>query len=150
MEHVQAFITLKAKRRGDTIIYITSPLGTRSLLLSKRPLDEDSETGFHKWPFMTTHAWGEKSNGIWKLEIRFDSNDYQTTGELFEWTLLLHGTKEPLYVDQTPLSDRTKLAVSKSIHENNFTEKGKFVDVLTQDNQKRVGNSLEFERESKN
>ena len=53
-------------------------------------------------------------------------------------------------MDQTPLSDRTKLAVSKSIHENNFTEKGKFVDVLTQDNQKRVGNSLEFERESKN
>jgi proprotein convertase subtilisin/kexin type 2 len=29
LEHVQAFITLKSRRRGDTIIYLTSPLGTR-------------------------------------------------------------------------------------------------------------------------
>ena len=99
---------------------------------------------------MTTHAWGEKSNGVWKLEIFFDSPNSETTGDIFEWTLLLHGTQEPPYVDQTPLNDRTKLAVSKSIHENNFTEKEKFVDALTQDNQKRVGNSLDFERESKN
>jgi hypothetical protein len=38
-------MSLKSSRRGDTTIYITSPLGTRSLLLSKRPLDTDSEKG---------------------------------------------------------------------------------------------------------
>ena len=29
LEHVQAFISLKASRRGDTVIFLTSPLGTR-------------------------------------------------------------------------------------------------------------------------
>jgi proprotein convertase subtilisin/kexin type 2 len=29
LEHVQAFITLKSSRRGNTVIFITSPLGTR-------------------------------------------------------------------------------------------------------------------------
>jgi proprotein convertase subtilisin/kexin type 2 len=122
----------------------------RSLLLSKRPLDADFDNGFHKWPFMTTHAWGEKANGLWKIEILFDSQNYETTGDFFEWILLLHGTNEAPYKEQTPLNDKTKLAVSKSIHQNDFKEKERFVDVLTQDNQKRVGNSLEFERESKN
>ena len=30
LEHVQAFITLKSSRRGDTVMFLTSPLGTRS------------------------------------------------------------------------------------------------------------------------
>jgi hypothetical protein len=29
LEHVQAFVTLKSSRRGNTVIFITSPLGTR-------------------------------------------------------------------------------------------------------------------------
>jgi hypothetical protein len=29
LEHVQAFITLKTSRRGNTVIFLTSPLGTR-------------------------------------------------------------------------------------------------------------------------
>lgn len=131
-------------------MYLTSPLGTRSLILSKRPLDDDSIQGFHKWPFMTTHAWSESANGKWKLEILFDSESGKTTGELIEWILVLHGTKEAPYKDQNPLNEKTKLAVAKSIHENNFKDKEKLVNVLRQDNQKRVGNSVEFEREIKN
>lgn len=111
LEHVQAFISLKSSRRGDTVIFLTSPLGTRSLLLSKRPLDSDAVNGFHKWPFMTTHAWAERSRGQWKLEIFFSSSSdsESTTGEFFEWILLLHGTKEAPYVTQTPLNERYKL-----------------------------------------
>lgn len=146
LEHVQAFITLKASRRGDTVIYLTSPLGTRSLLLSKRPLDSDSTNGFHKWPFMTTHAWGERARGQWKLEIFFNNKNKDTTGEFFEWILLLHGTKEAPYVNQSPLNERTKLAVSKSIHVNDFKEKEKFVEVLKQDHQKRVGDENDMKR----
>ena len=29
LEHVQAFISLKSSRRGNTVMYITSPLGTK-------------------------------------------------------------------------------------------------------------------------
>ncbi len=29
LEHVQAFITFKSNRRGNTVIFLTSPLGTR-------------------------------------------------------------------------------------------------------------------------
>lgn len=144
LEHVQAFISLKSSRRGNTIIYITSPIGTRSLLLSKRPLDTDSEKGFHKWPFMTTHAWSEHARGTWKLEIFFENavDDEATTGELIEWILLLHGTKEAPYVNQSPFNERTKLAVAKNIHKNDFKEKDKFFNVLKQDHQKRLGDDL--------
>jgi proprotein convertase subtilisin/kexin type 2 len=139
LEHVQAFISLKSSRRGNTVIFLTSPLGTRSLLLSKRPLDSDSQNGFHKWPFMTTHSWAEKSQGTWKLEIFFEDDNKKTTGEFFEWILLLHGTKEQPYLNQQPLTDKTKLAVAKNIHMNDFKEKDKYVEVLKQDHQKRVG-----------
>ena len=145
LEHVQAFISLKSSKRGNTIIYITSPLGTKSLLLSQRPLDTDSDKGFQKWPFMTTHAWSEHSQGIWKLEVFFENSeddDQVTTGELFEWILLLHGTKEAPYTNQTPLDKRTKLSVAKNIHANDFKDKEQFVNVLKQDHQKRLGNDI--------
>jgi proprotein convertase subtilisin/kexin type 2 len=146
LEHVQSFISLKASRRGDTVIFLTSPLGTRSLLLSKRPLDSDSTNGFHKWPFMTTHAWGEKARGTWKLEILFNTIEKETTGEFFEWVLLLHGTKEKPYTNQTPLNERTKLAVVKNIHQNDFADKEKYVEILKQDHQKRVGDENDMKR----
>lgn len=144
LEHVQAFISLKSSKRGNTIIYITSPLGTRSLLLSRRPLDTDSQKGFQKWPFMTTHAWSENSRGIWKLEIFFDKGDEDenTSGDFFEWILLLHGTKEAPYTNQTPLDKRTKLSVAKNIHANDFKDMEQFVNVLKQDHQKRLGNDI--------
>ena len=31
----------------------------RSMILSERPNDDDSQDGFTKWPFMTTHTWAE-------------------------------------------------------------------------------------------
>lgn len=36
LEHVQAKITLTAQRRGDIVIYLTSPAGTRVTLLTSR------------------------------------------------------------------------------------------------------------------
>ncbi|CAF1543589.1 unnamed protein product [Adineta ricciae] len=168
LEHVQAFVTLKGSRRGNTVIFITSPLGTRSLILSRRPLDADSTKGFFKWPFMTTHAWAEKAQGTWTLEIRFDNEDNSnapltnqqnqtisdkaqseklTTGDFFEWSLVLHGTKTAPYADQTPLAiheNKSKLAIAKEIHANNFQDKSKYIKLLKQDNQKRLGSDDEI------
>ena len=47
-----------------------SPMGTRSMILSSRPNDEDSHDGFTKWPFMSTHPWAEYPRGKWSLEVR--------------------------------------------------------------------------------
>ncbi len=140
----------------------------RSLILSRRPLDDDSTKGFYKWPFMTTHAWAERAQGTWTLEIRFDNEDNSnapltkqqnqtisdkeqsqklTTGDFFEWSLILHGTKTAPYANQIPLAiheNKSKLSIAKEIHANNFQDKAKYVQLIKQDNQKRLGSDDEI------
>jgi len=41
------------------------------MILSRRANDDDYLDGFTKWPFMTTHSWGEYPQGTWKLEVIF-------------------------------------------------------------------------------
>lgn len=40
------------------------------MILSKRVNDDDHKDGFMRWPFMTTHTWGEYPQGVWTLEVR--------------------------------------------------------------------------------
>ncbi|XP_006822607.1 neuroendocrine convertase 2-like [Saccoglossus kowalevskii] len=70
LEHTQAHISFISPRRGDISIYLYSPSGTKSELLSTRMWDEN-EDGLTDWPFMTVHNWGETPNGIWTLEFRY-------------------------------------------------------------------------------
>ncbi|XP_026559605.1 proprotein convertase subtilisin/kexin type 5 isoform X1 [Pseudonaja textilis] len=94
LEHVVVRITITHPRRGDLAIYLTSPSGTRSQLLSNRLFDHSME-GFKNWEFMTTHCWGEKAAGDWILEI-YDTpsqlRNVKTPGKLKEWSLVLYGT----------------------------------------------------------
>ena len=55
IEHVQAHVSLEAPKRGDVQISLTSPSGTKSLLIAKRPKDY-SRAGFKDWPFLTVSA----------------------------------------------------------------------------------------------
>lgn len=48
---------------------VMSALLSRSMILSRRSNDDDSRDGFTKWPFMTTHTWGEYPQGTWTLEV---------------------------------------------------------------------------------
>uniref|UniRef100_A0A665X3N8 Neuroendocrine convertase 2 n=1 Tax=Echeneis naucrates TaxID=173247 RepID=A0A665X3N8_ECHNA len=112
LEHVQAVVTVNASRRGDLNINMTSPMGTKSILLSRRPRDDDSKVGFDKWPFMTTHTWGEDPRGTWVLEVGFHGEEPQR-GVLKEWTLMLHGTQSAPYIDQIVRDYQSKLAMSK-------------------------------------
>ncbi|XP_032910140.1 neuroendocrine convertase 2 [Catharus ustulatus] len=112
LEHVQAVITVNSTRRGDLNINMTSPMGTKSILLSRRPRDDDSKVGFDKWPFMTTHTWGEDPRGTWALEMGFVGSQPQQ-GVLKEWTLMLHGTQSAPYIDQIVKDYQSKLAMSK-------------------------------------
>ncbi|XP_025204350.1 furin-like protease 1, isoforms 1/1-X/2 isoform X1 [Melanaphis sacchari] len=91
LEHVQAKISLTASRRGDIKIDLTSPSGTKSTLLAPRTHD-NSHAGFHVWPFMTVHMWGERPFGTWQLTIH---NEGKLLGRssLHEWCLILYGTK---------------------------------------------------------
>ena len=68
LEHVQSFVTLSSTNRGRTEIFLISPNGTTSNLVTERYKDISSE-GFNNWPFMSTHHWGEKPHGSWKLMI---------------------------------------------------------------------------------
>lgn len=112
LEHVQAVVTVNASRRGDLSINMTSPMGTKSILLSRRPRDDDAKVGFDKWPFMTTHTWGEDPRGTWLLEVGFQGKEPQH-GVLKEWTLMLHGTQSAPYIDQIVRDYKSKLAMSK-------------------------------------
>ena len=93
LEHVQLVLTLDYTRRGDLAIDLTSPMGTKSRLLSPRGEDLSDE-GFMKWPFMTTHSWGEDPRGTWTLEINDEGDSRTNHGMLKEWGLVLHGSKE--------------------------------------------------------
>jgi len=88
LEHVQAHITLTSARRGDVQLYLTSPGGTKSQLLARRPHDS-SRAGFHDWPFLTVFCWGEKPGGTWELEIQNDGR-YQV--DLQAWSMTFYGT----------------------------------------------------------
>ncbi|KAF8367050.1 kpc-1 [Pristionchus pacificus] len=116
VEHVQAILTLKAPKRGDVQIYLTSPSGTRSTLLTKRARDT-SRTGFVEWAFMSTHSWGELASGLWILDI---DNDGWDDAELIKWDLVIYGTVSEVGsrggIHSVPLAARSlsKYAVSTS------------------------------------
>jgi proprotein convertase subtilisin/kexin type 2 len=88
LEHVQAVLTVNASRRGDLELFLTSPMGTRSMILSRRQNDDDSRDGFTKWPFMTTHTWGEYPQGTWLLEVN------PLTVKVFEESLLVSCSRQ--------------------------------------------------------
>ena len=67
LEHVELTIKLTTGRRGNTEIFLTSPSGTRSVMLHRR--DKDSSDEGIDFTFMTVHNWGEDPSGKWTLEV---------------------------------------------------------------------------------
>jgi len=121
LEHVQAVISLNSSRRGDTTMYLISPMGTRTMILSRRPKDDNDKDGFTNWPFMTTHTWGENPRGKWRLVVRFQGasgSNVVHKGTLKRFTLMLHGTKEPPYQGISPLEGHvnSRLQVVQTAH----------------------------------
>jgi len=124
IEHVQAVLTLNATRRGEVTLYLVSPSGTRSMILSRRPNDDDHRDGFTKWPFMTTHTWGENPKGKWRLEAHIAQESQQPhEGNIMEWTLMVHGTKDAPYKDLPIQDENSKLAIVKKAHEDYMKKK---------------------------
>ncbi|PIK61372.1 putative proprotein convertase subtilisin/kexin type 5 isoform X1 [Apostichopus japonicus] len=93
LEHVQLNVTLSARYRGDISLTLISPAGTRSTLLPFRIRDR-RRGSFDEWTFMSTHFWGETSEGTWILEIQKGS-PLSSKGTLKGWQLILRGTSSP-------------------------------------------------------
>ncbi|KAH9519597.1 Neuroendocrine convertase 2 [Bulinus truncatus] len=127
LEHVQAFVSLRSTYRGCVTMYLTSPMGTTSMILSQRPNDDDDKNGFTRWPFMTTHTWAELSRGTWTLDIVMEPiigvRRQPETGLFKEWTLVLHGTKTPPYANQPADKEKhEKLYLVRRAHESGVVE----------------------------
>lgn len=92
LEHVQVIVSVDYTLRGALDIYLISPTGTETVLLTRRPKDTSKE-GFKNWKFLSLHLWGENPNGVWKLVIR-DKSSRNCSGLVRIANLVLHGTKE--------------------------------------------------------
>ncbi|XP_065675933.1 furin-like protease kpc-1 [Hydra vulgaris] len=105
LEHVHVVINLKKNRqRGQLSISLTSPHGTVSKILQKRPRD-NSEEGFKNWAFLTVFHWGESPKGKWKLSI----NDQTKEGfTLVSWYMTFYGTCD------NKISDPFKIQINES------------------------------------
>lgn len=90
LEHVQAKISLHYSRRGDLQIFLVSPSGTRSTLLSPRKNDYEGQK-LRDWPFMSVFYWGENPTGEWTLIIE-NTGSSLNFGVLQSWQLVLFGT----------------------------------------------------------
>ena len=58
-------------KRGDIQLELTSPHGTKSILLPYRGRDTTNDEGYNKWPFMSVHFWGEDPSGNWALNVTY-------------------------------------------------------------------------------
>ncbi|PAA73078.1 hypothetical protein BOX15_Mlig019267g1 [Macrostomum lignano] len=94
LEHLQLRVNMTYPVRGNLAIFITSPAGTRSQLLTRRKLDK-ANSGLPSWAFMTVHFWGEEPAGQWTVEIQDQSESSHSgqQGLLERLQLVLHGTE---------------------------------------------------------
>ena len=74
-------------RRGDIQIELTSPQGTRSMLLPYRDFDFVNLQGYQNWPFMSVHYWGENPTGTWTLRVNFRSTSGYVSVDNVDLTL---------------------------------------------------------------
>lgn len=95
LEHVQCKVSLSYVPRGNLMLVLTSPSGSRSTLLFPRPRDTLGSR-FDQWPFLSVHFWGEKAAGTWSLEILNmgpDRSPRPGQGLLHKWQMIWYGTE---------------------------------------------------------
>lgn len=103
IEHIEIDFDADVGRLGDLTLKLISPDGTQSVLLNRQgkipagmpgasASDKGSnQSGVFKYRFMTTHDFGEKSAGNWRLQMTSASSGLPVT--LNSWSLRLYGSK---------------------------------------------------------
>jgi subtilisin family serine protease len=87
LEHVTVSVKATHPRRGQLEWWLTSPSGVSVRLARARGNDTGANID---WTFMSTHFWGERSEGEWKLQV-YDT-DLADFGTLDEASISFHGT----------------------------------------------------------
>ena len=59
LEHVVVVLSIAFAKRGELRLEVTSPHGTKSTILDKRPNDK-SRKGFDHFEFLSVHFWDER------------------------------------------------------------------------------------------
>ncbi|XP_063234835.1 furin-like protease 1 [Bacillus rossius redtenbacheri] len=85
-EHAVACVTLQHRHRGQLELFLVSPAGTVSQLLTQRKFD-NSTSGFAAWNFTSVHFWGEAPRGMWQLIL---TNHSKQTAVLKYFQLTLY------------------------------------------------------------
>jgi subtilisin-like proprotein convertase family protein len=83
---------------GDLTVTLTSPAGTRSILVNRPGWGDASADDIH-FTFDSVQFWGESGAGTWRLTV--SDGEVGNTGRLDAWTLRLTGdqhTGDDLYV----------------------------------------------------
>lgn len=105
------------------MINMTSPSGTRAIMLPTRRNDKSS-TGLNQWPLMSTHTWGEHPVGTWKVtfaSLMTTGSDLATMGQVRALTLVMYGTRtEPEHIKQLRLHMQRKTGSLASETAANF------------------------------
>lgn len=87
VEHVTVKVKATHPYAGNLEWHLTSPSGVTVRLARSRFNDTAANLD---WTFMTTHFWGERSEGAWKLTVADQMVDY--TGTLDDVEITFHGT----------------------------------------------------------
>ena len=90
LEHVQLHANITSKGvRGLFSLSLTSPAGTQVEMIGKR-IRDGSLSGFQTkhWPLMTTHFWGESSNGEWTVTL---NNGNLEEAQINQYIIILNG-----------------------------------------------------------
>ena len=89
LEKVAIAVSVKGGRRGDISLWLRSPAGTPSHLMTCRPKDDNGD-GWTEWTLSTNAFFGEERvNGEWILGMQnYGSGDM----ELISWRLTFFGS----------------------------------------------------------
>lgn len=121
LEHVTVHVKATHPYAGNLEWRLTSPSGVTSRLARSRYNDTAANLD---WTFMTTHFWGERSEGSWKLEVVDQMVDY--TGTLDEVTITFQGTPasaalpQPVVTSNWIIVGREGLELKHQITASNF------------------------------
>ena len=130
LEHVQAItsISIHDGKRKDISILLTSPAGTKALLLPFRAHDLHKE-GFHLWPFMSVQSWGEGSNGDWVFTIELKEG---SRVELEALELVLYGSNAiPSSIQAIPSTCHSQCSKGCSQYGPQFCDSCKYFQMAT-------------------
>merc|ERR1719483_137477 len=117
LEHVQCKVSLTYIPRGNIMLVLTSPSGSRSTLLFPRPRDTLG-TRFDDWPFLSVHFFGESAVGTWSMEV-LNMGPERTPrpgrGLLHKWQMIWYGTEHnPVRLPRQSQSFPTSSSLSSS------------------------------------